>query len=144
MADNIQHTTDDQPRYFGVSTQLNKEMLYGKTSSDEEPSHQAVDDYFFDTPVLQWSVRHFLKNHSDSSPFIAGLDKIRRRHSVDKAIRTYATSWFKFLEGDLGKLRSEAFEAETKNDVTNGIIVEEERHLAQQLLRGRLRQATVC
>ncbi|KAF9085951.1 hypothetical protein BGX29_001682 [Mortierella sp. GBA35] len=117
-------------------------MLYGKTSSDEKSSDQAVDDYFFDTPVRQWSVRDFLKNHSDSTPFIAGLDKIRRRRSVDTAIRTYATSWFKFMEGDLGKLRLEAFAAETKTSVTSGIIVEEERHLAQQRLRGHLREAT--
>ncbi|KAG0196509.1 hypothetical protein BGX33_001570 [Mortierella sp. NVP41] len=142
MADNIQHLKDDQPRYFGVTTQLNKEVFYGKTSSGEESFDQAVDDYFFDTPVRQWSVRDFLKNHSDSTPFIAGLDKIRRRCSVDKAIRTYATSWFKFMEGDLGKLRLEAFAAETKTSVTSGIIVEEERHLAQQRLRGHLREAT--
>ncbi|KAG9067044.1 hypothetical protein KI688_012956 [Linnemannia hyalina] len=140
MADKIQ-LLKDQPRYFGDTTQLNKEMLCRKTSSDE--SHdQAADDYFFDTPVRQWSVRDFLKNHSDSTPFIAGLDKIRRRHSVDKAIRNYATSWFKFMEGDLGKLRLEAFAAETKTSVTSGIIVEEERLLAQQRLRGHLREAT--
>ncbi|KAF8942780.1 hypothetical protein BGZ47_006158 [Haplosporangium gracile] len=98
-------------------------MLYGKTSSGEKSSDQAVEDYFFDTPVRQWSVRDFLKNHSDSTPFIAGLDKIRRRHSVDKAIRTYATSWFQFVEGYLGKLRLEAFAAEIKTSVTGGIIV---------------------
>lgn len=123
MTDNIQHLKDDQPRYFGVTTQLNKEMLYGKTSPDEESSDQAADDYFFDTPIRKWSVRDFLKNHSDATPFIAGRDKIRRRRSVDKAIRTYATSWLKYMEGDLGKLRLEAFAAETKTSVTSGIIV---------------------
>ncbi|KAF9119789.1 hypothetical protein BGX30_003617 [Mortierella sp. GBA39] len=141
MNDDIQHLKDDQPRYFGVTTQLNKEMLYGETSSDEESFDQAVDDYFFDTPVCQWSVRNFLKNHGDSTLFIAGVDKIRRLRSVDKAIQTYATSWFKFVEGDLGKLRLEAFAAETRTSVTSGTIVEEERHLAQQRLRGHLREA---
>ncbi|KAF9089363.1 hypothetical protein BGX23_006751 [Mortierella sp. AD031] len=46
------------------------------------------------------------------------------------------------MEGDLGKLRLEAFAAETKTSVTSGIIAEEERHLAQQRLRGHLREAT--
>ncbi|KAK3846665.1 MAG: hypothetical protein J3R72DRAFT_471404 [Linnemannia gamsii] len=59
MADKIQHLKDDHARYFGATTQLNKEMPYGKTSSDEESSEQAVHDYLFDISVRQWSVRDF-------------------------------------------------------------------------------------
>ncbi|KAF9945293.1 hypothetical protein BGZ65_010926, partial [Modicella reniformis] len=93
-------------------------------------------NYFIDT-VRQWSVRDFLKHNSSFAVFIAGLDEIKKRHSVDKAIRTYATSWFKFW-----RLRLDAFLAETKTSVTNGIIIEEERHLAQQRFRGRIRDET--
>jgi hypothetical protein len=141
MVDNNHDLKNDQPRFFGVATQLTKEMFYG-AALDEESSDEM--DYFFDTPVRQWSVRDFLRNNSDPAVFVAGLDKIRRRHSVDKAIRSYATSWFKFLDGDLGRLRQDALLAEAKTSVTNGIVVEEGRHLGQQHVRSHIRKATVC
>ncbi|KAF9346777.1 hypothetical protein BGX34_003615 [Mortierella sp. NVP85] len=138
MVDNNHGWKDDQPRYFGVAAQLTKEMFYG-TALDEKSSDQ-IDNYFIDTPVRQWSARNFLRSNSNADAFIAGLDKIRRRRSVDGAIRSFATSWFKFLGGDLGRLRLEGFLAEIKTRVTHGIIVEEERHLAQQHVRGHIRE----
>ncbi|KAK3815492.1 MAG: hypothetical protein J3Q66DRAFT_370820 [Benniella sp.] len=140
MVDNNHDLKNDQPRYFGVATQLTKGMFYG-TTFDEKSSDQ-IDDYFIDTPVHQWSARSFLKSNSDSAAFIVGLDKIRRRRSVDNAIRSYTTWWFKFLEGDLGRLRLDRFLAEIKTSITHGVIIEEERHLAQQHLRGHIREAT--
>lgn len=123
---------DDQPQWLGAQTQL------------PDGVSSEIDDYFLHTPVREWSVRDFLKGHSDCAAFIAGIDKIRRRCSVDMTIRKYATSWAKFLGGDLGKLRLEAFMAETKTSLTDGIIFDEGRHLAQHFYRGHLRHATVC
>ncbi|KAG0318657.1 hypothetical protein BGZ99_005557 [Dissophora globulifera] len=69
MADNIHHLNDDQFRYFGVTTQLDKEMLYGKTSFDEESTDQALDDYFFDTPQKEMTANNSSQKKSTNSPF---------------------------------------------------------------------------
>ncbi|KAF9900746.1 hypothetical protein EC991_006919 [Linnemannia zychae] len=140
MADNKHHSLSEHPRFFGIAAQLTKGMIYGKNPGEQPSDH--IDDYFIDTSVCQWSVRDFLKTRNDPAPFIEGINKIRRRYSVDKTIRAYATSWFKFLEGDLGKLRLEGFVAETKTSVSHDVLVEEGTHLSQQSLRDRLRQAT--
>ncbi|KAG0353855.1 hypothetical protein BGZ54_002017, partial [Gamsiella multidivaricata] len=121
----------NQPQYYGLATHLG-----------EHPGLEA-DQYFFVTPVGQWSLKHFFKTHNDHTLFIDGLVKISSRKTVDRAIRSYACAWVGFLGDEMGKLRLEAFRTEAATDITNDIIVNEERYLAQQKLRKRLGEQTV-
>jgi hypothetical protein len=131
------HITDTsnmtgQPHYFGLVTRL------------EEHFGLEVDGYFFVTPVSQWSLKSFYNTCGDHRTFMDGLDKISKWKAVDRAIRSYSSAWFSLLDGELGQLRVEAIRKRVAADLTSEIIVTEERQLAQQKLRNRLRGELVC
>lgn len=122
----------DQPQYHDLATFLG-----------DLPGLE-VDHYFSVTPVSQWSLKHFFKTHNDHTLFVASLVKISNWKVVDRAIPLYACAWVNFLDGEIGKQRLEACRTEAATDITNNVIVNEERRLAQQKLLNRLSEQMVC
>ncbi|KAF9159847.1 hypothetical protein DFQ26_006114 [Actinomortierella ambigua] len=122
----------ESPKYFG-----DQEMLANTSDAAEKP---VIHQYFKCKRICEWSLSDFLVSNNDVSDFIDGVNLIRKDKRTAGVIRVYANTWFRYLEGDAGKIRIATAQEAAMNSIRNAKLAEQACDLAQIYVSGILKK----
>lgn len=127
----------DTPKYFGDQVTL---MIKSNAELKEPVIHQ----YFKSKRIHDWSLSDFLVSNNDISDFISSVKQIKNDKLVDGAIRAFANSWYRYLQGDAGTLRISTAQEVAMNSIRHAKLAEQACGLAQTDMSGVMKKRQVC